>query len=59
MSRKLLGALVLIALVVIVLLINVGGRVNLDFRLFELEPPRAIALFAFTAVGVIIGLLIK
>ena len=59
MSRKLLGALVLIAVVVIVLLLNVSGGVKLDFALFKLEPSRAIAFFAFTAVGVVIGLLLK
>ena len=59
MSGKLLAALVLIAVVVIILLLNVGDDVTVTFRLFELTASRPIMLFAFTGVGVAVGLLLK
>ena len=59
MSGKLIGALILIALVVVIFLANGGGHVDLNFGVFEVSPPRAVAFFSFSAVGVVIGLLLK
>jgi uncharacterized integral membrane protein len=59
MTKKLLSALILIAIVVIVLLLNGGDRITVTFRLFDLAPPRSVVLFSFTAIGVVIGLLLK
>ena len=58
MKRSLACALVLIALTVLVLIFNKGEvKVNLVFGTVELLKP--VALFAFTAVGVVIGVLLK
>ena len=59
MSRNLVFALILISLLVLVLLFNGGGEVSLTFGLFDLSPSRPLALFVFSAVGVLIGLLLK
>ena len=61
MSKRLVFALVLIALVVALLLINTGGRsVSVNFALFEIKRiSQAVAFFSFALVGVIIGILIK
>ncbi len=61
MSKQLVFALVLIALVVVLLLINTGGRsLSVNFGLFEIKRiSQSVAFFSFTLVGVIIGLLLK
>ena len=59
MSRNLSVALILIALIVIVLLVNNSGRTSIDFLLFAIRPPTAMALLGFTGIGVIIGLLLR
>jgi len=58
-SRRLLSALLLVAFMVIVIILNAGGRVNVDFRLFDFTWSRPVVFFLFTSVGVIIGLLLK
>ena len=60
MSRRLISALVLIAGVNVVLLLNAGGRgVSVSLGFWEPSMARAVAYFAFTVIGVIIGLLVK
>ncbi len=59
MNRKLLFALLLLGLTVIVLLLNVGGDVRLSLGFNEWKLARALVYFGFTAVGVLIGLLLK
>ena len=60
MKRRLLWALLLIAGVVIVLILNTGGHASLSFGfLGNLNSPRPVLYGLLTAVGVAIGLLIK
>lgn len=61
MSRRLVFALVLIALIVLVLLANTGGRsVSVNFGFYEIKRvSQSVAFFSFTLVGVVIGLLLK
>ena len=60
MTRKLLTALVLIALTVLVLVLNARGpSVKLDIGFADFALSRAIAFFCFTTVGVVIGVLLK
>lgn len=59
MSRNLMIALILIALTVIVLLFNNSGRLSVDMVVTTVTAAKAMVLLAFTAVGVIIGLLLR
>lgn len=58
MNKKIIYALVLIALTVLVLLINRQGA---DIKLFftTLSMPASFAYLTFTGIGVIIGVLLK
>jgi hypothetical protein len=58
MNKKQVWALVLIALVVIVLVLNRGGM-DLNLVVTELSGLKALFLLAFTAIGVLIGTLLK
>jgi uncharacterized integral membrane protein len=58
MNRKLGYALIMIALVVVILLMN-HAAMSLDLIVTEIRAPLSMILLAFTAVGVIIGLLLK
>jgi len=60
MSKKLIFALVLMAVMVIVLILNTRGTaiVSLGFKQ-SLETMRAAVYFGFIAIGVVIGLLLK
>lgn len=58
MNKKMVFALVLIVLVVIVLLVTKGNTsVNLIFT--EINAAKSMILLGFTAIGTIIGLLLK
>lgn len=58
MSKRLIIALLLIALVAIVLVMTQGSAsVFLFFK--EIKMATSLAMLAFTAVGVVIGLLLK
>jgi hypothetical protein len=59
MNKKLLWTLLVIALTVIVLLLNMGGRATIDLYVTELRMRTAFAYLSFTAVGVLIGVLLK
>ena len=59
MNRKVIYGLVVLGLAVLVMLLNRGGAATVDLGFTELRAARAIIYFGFTAVGVIVGLLIK
>lgn len=59
MSRNLMIALILIAITVIVLLFNNSGTISVDLVVTSMSAAKAMVLLAFTAVGVIIGLLLR
>lgn len=59
MSKKLIYALLMIALVVIVLILNTGRSMNLNIGFGEFKIVQALMLFMFTAIGVVIGVLLK
>lgn len=58
MSKQLIAALLLIALVVAVALFN-QGHMKLDLLATEFKILKSAALLFFTAVGIVIGALIK
>ena len=58
MSKRLIYALVLIGLVVIVLLMN-RGKVQVDLIFTTVSGIKSLVLLAFTAIGVVIGVLLK
>ena len=58
MSKKLIYALVMIGLVVVLLLANTGrASLNVGFADFSID--KALLLFGFTGIGVVIGILLK
>lgn len=59
MNKKVVYALVILGLAVLVMIINRRGSVAVSIGFREIEAARAIVFFAFTAVGVTVGLLIK
>ena len=59
MSRNLMIALILIAITVIVLLFNNSGKISVDLIVTSVSAAKAMVLLAFTAAGVIIGLLLR
>jgi type IV secretory pathway VirB3-like protein len=60
MSRNILIALILIALVVVLLLINAGDRMTLDLLITEWKrASTSMVLLGFTGLGVIIGILLR
>lgn len=58
MSKKLISALLLIAITVIVLLLN-RGSVGINFIIADVSMQKALAFLMFTAIGVAIGVLLK
>lgn len=59
MSKRLLWALLLIAVTVILLILNTKGNVSLNLIVGPLEMTKAIAFLLFTSTGVVIGILLK
>lgn len=59
MSKRLLWALLLIAVTVILLILNTKGNVSLNLIVGSLEMTKAIAFLLFTSTGVVIGILLK
>lgn len=59
MSRNLMIALILIAVTVIILLFNNSGRVSVDLVVTTVNWAKAMVFLAFTATGVVIGLLLR
>ena len=58
MSKRLLWALLLIALTVVVL-IGTKGQTSVELIAFDVKAATSMVLLAFTAVGVAIGFLLK
>jgi uncharacterized integral membrane protein len=58
MTKKLLTALILIGLTVLVLVFN-SGSVSVNLLVSQVSGHKALVFFAFTAVGVVIGVLLK
>lgn len=58
MTKKLLLALILIGLTVLVLVFN-NESVSVNLLVSEIKGHKALVFFAFTAVGVVIGVLLK
>lgn len=59
MSKRLLWALLLMAIVVIILILNSSGYATINLGLFKIHPLRAVAFFSFTTIGIVIGILLK
>lgn len=59
MSKRLLWALLLIALTAILLILNTKGSVSLNLVFGALKMTTAVALLLFTSIGVTIGILLK
>ena len=58
MTKKLLIALILIGLTVVVLLFN-RGSVGVDLIVGSVDGIKSLVFLAFTAIGVVIGVLLK
>ena len=58
MSKNTIYALLLIALLVIVFVMN-RGRVDVNFIVVKISMLKSMAFLAFTALGVSIGVLLK
>ncbi len=58
MSKKVLYALVIIALLVIVLIFN-RGTVSINLLVDDVNFLKSMAFLMFTAIGVVIGVLLK
>lgn len=58
MTKKLLIALILIGLTVLVLVFN-RGTVSVDLLITQLSAQKSLVFLVFTAVGVVIGVLLK
>jgi hypothetical protein len=59
MKKTLLAALVLLGLTVIVILFNSARLVDLNLLVTTVNMKAALAYFVFTALGVVIGVLLK
>ena len=58
MTKKLMVALILIGLSVIVLVMN-RGTVDVNLIVTSVSGVKSLVFFAFTAIGVVIGVLLK
>lgn len=58
MSKKVLYALIIIALLVIVLIFN-RGSVTVNLLIGEVNALKAMTFLTFTGIGVVIGILLK
>lgn len=60
MSKNLLISLILIALTVVVLLLNARGTATVEFGVLDgIKASAAMIYLGFTAVGVVIGVLLR
>ena len=58
MSKKMLSALVIIALLVIILVVN-RGSTSLDLLVVSVKGLKSLIFLGFTAVGIAIGVLLS
>lgn len=59
MSKRMITALVLIALMVIAMLLNAGHNVRLDLVVTTIRVSAAMAYLGFAALGVVVGILLR
>lgn len=59
MTKKLVVALVLLGLTVVVLLFNSRGSVGVNLILGSVDGIKSLVFLGFTAIGVVIGVLLK
>ena len=59
MSKRLLYALIIIALSAIILIFNARGKVDVELVFGPVRMVKAIAFFVFMGVGVLVGTLLK
>jgi hypothetical protein len=60
MNKRLLSALIIIALSVIILILNTAGRVSIVVLPgFDVSTVKSIAFLVFISLGVVIGLLLR
>lgn len=59
MDKGKITALVILALVVIVLILQGKDSMDLDFKFTVMEGMKSLMLLAFTGIGVVIGVLLK
>ena len=59
MSKRLLYALLMIAVSVIVLLLNTGSSVSVSLRFAQISAMKSLVFLVFLVTGVVIGLLLK
>lgn len=58
MNRNTIWALVILAVVVVILIVN-RGSVSVDLLLTTITLQKSFAFLGFTAVGVLVGVLLK
>ena len=59
MSKRLIIALLLIAVMVVVMLLNAGDNVQLELGVKTLRMAAAMAYLSFASVGVVVGILLR
>lgn len=59
MSKRLLYALLMIAVSVIILLLNTGSSVSVSLRFAQISAMKSLVFLIFLVTGVVIGLLLK
>ncbi len=58
MSKRVLYALIIIALLIVVLIVN-RGSVTVNLLVGDVNALKSMAFLTFTAIGVVIGVLLK
>ena len=59
MSKKTIWALVIIAILAVILVLNGGKTISLNILFTRINVIQSIAFLVFSAVGVVVGLLLK
>lgn len=59
MQKRLIIALLLIAVMVVAMLLNAGDNVRLELGITTLRLSAAMAYLGFAAVGVVVGILLR
>jgi len=59
MNKSLLWALLILVLVVLILIFNHSGRVDVNLIVTDITALKSIVFLAFVSIGVAIGVLIK
>ena len=59
MNKKVLSALLILAVSVIVLLLNTGSRCSVSLHFADISAMKALVFLFFMILGVIVGVLLK